>query len=243
MRPATIMTKASRAEIPVHPTGAPPGRGKAAPWRWALLIGLLLAAILVPFLVFEKQVGELLGAAFQAAQGHPWIGGAIVVGLLAGDVVLPVPSSLVSAFAGAAYSWAAGAAIIWIGMVLGCLAAYGLGASAGRFLALPVVGEAELARARRLFADAGPAMLIVARAVPVLAEASALAAGAARMPLVPFLAATGVANAGVAVAYAATGAAAASSGSFLIVFLGLAAVPAIGWAVWRLLRHRRSGEP
>lgn len=235
------MSKASRVEIPVHPSDSAPRRAKGASWRWLLLIVLLLAAILVPFLLFERPIGAFLGAVFDAARGHPWMGAAVIVGLLAGDVVLPVPSSLVSAFAGAAYSWAAGAAIIWVGMVLGCLVAYGLGSSAGRFLALPVVGEAELARANRLFANAGPAMLIVARAVPVLAEASALAAGAARMPFVPFLAATSVANAGIAVAYAATGAAAASSGSFLIVFIGLAAVPAIGWAVWRVLRHRRLG--
>lgn len=235
------MSKPLQAEIPVHPPGSAPGGARGAPWRWALLIVLLLAAILIPFLLFEQRINQVLGAVFDAAQGHPWIGAAVIVGLLAGDVALPVPSSLVSTFAGAAYSWAAGAAIIWVGMVLGCLVAYALGSSAGRFLAMPVVGEAELARANRLFADAGPAMLIVARAVPVLAEASALSAGAARMPFIPFLVVTSIANAGIAAAYAATGAAAASSGSFLIVFLGLATVPAIGWTVWRVLRHRRLG--
>lgn len=236
------MGKALRAEFPQNPSGpVRPGRGGAA-LRWTLLIVLLLAAILIPFLLFERQVTQGLTAAFTAARGHPWIGAGVIVALLAGDVILPVPSSLVSAFAGAAYQWGLGAAIIWIGMCLGCIAAYALGRSAGRFLAMPVVGEAELARANRLFDNAGPAMLIVARAVPVLAEASALAAGAARMPFAPFMIATSVANAGIAIAYAATGAAAASSGSFLIVFIGLAAVPAIGWAVWRLLRNRRLGE-
>ena len=123
-------------------------------------------------------------------------------------------------------------------MCLGCVFAYVLGMSAGRFLAVRLVGEAQLRKARRLFTDAGPAMLIVARAVPVLAEASALAAGAARMPFAPFVIATSVANAGVAVAYAAAGAAAVSNGSFLIVFIGLVTVPAIGWTVWRVVLKR-----
>jgi len=42
----------------------------------------------------------------------------------------------------------------------------------------------------------------------------------------------------VAVAYAATGAAAVSNGSFLIVFIGLVTIPAIGWTLWRLVLKR-----
>jgi membrane protein DedA with SNARE-associated domain len=151
-----------------------------------------------------------------------------------------VPSSVVSAFAGAAFSWAVGSAVIWVGMVLGCVVAYALGASAGRVLALPVVGEGELARAQRLFSDIGPAALILTRGVPVLAEAGAMAAGAARMPFWTFMAATSLANAGIAAAYAATGALAASAHSFMLVFIGLIAVPAVGWGAWRLWTARRA---
>ncbi len=232
------MTKASGTQFPDNQSDPiAPKRGVIV-LRWTALIVLLLAAILVPFLLFEGQIETALGAAFAAARGHPWIGGGVIVALLAGDAVLPVPSSLVSAFAGAAFDWRLGATIIWIGMCLGCVFAYVLGGSAGRFLAVPLVGEAQLSKARRLFTDAGPAMLIVARAVPVLAEASALAAGAARMPFAPFMIATSVANAGVAIAYAAAGAAAVSNGSFLIVFIGLVTVPAIGWTVWRVVIKR-----
>jgi uncharacterized membrane protein YdjX (TVP38/TMEM64 family) len=232
------MTKASSSQFPDHLEGPRTrSRGKVA-LGWTALAVLLLAAILTPFLLFERQVEIALAATFDAVRGHPGLGAGVIVGLLAGDAVLPVPSSLVSAFAGAAFDWRLGSAIIWIGMCLGCVFAYGLGSSAGRLLAVPLVGEGQLRKAQRLFADAGPAMLIVARAVPVLAEASALAAGAARMPFVPFMIATSVANAGVAIAYAATGAAAVSNGSFLIAFIGLVTVPAIGWTVWRVVIKR-----
>jgi len=207
--------------------------------RWLLLAVILLALIIGPFVAFEAQISAWLGQVFDTARNHPWIGASVILALLAGDAVLPVPSSLVSTFAGAVFSWQLGSAIIWSGMCLGCVFAYGLGASAGRFLAIPVVGEAELIRANRLFTDIGPVMLIVTRAVPVLAEAGAMAAGAARMPFWPFMISTSVANGGIAIAYAATGEAAANSGSFLIVFMGLATVPAIGWMAWRIVVKRR----
>jgi 3-dehydroquinate synthase len=106
-------------------------------------------------------------------------------------------------------------------------------------VAMRVVGAAEMARAQKLFENVGPLALVVTRAVPVLAEAGTLAAGATRMPFWAFMAATSVSNVGVALAYAGVGAFAASSGSFLIAFLGLTAVPALAWAAWRFYAARR----
>lgn len=210
--------------------------------RWAALIVALLAAIVVPFVLLETQITGWLQAALDAVREAPWLGGGLIVALLAGDVVLPVPSSIVSTFAGAAFGWRLAALIIWVGMTLGCVAGYLLGASAGRGVALRVVGGGELARAQRLFASIGPVALIVTRAVPVLAEAGTLAAGAARMPFVPFLASTSVANVGVALAYAGIGATAAQAGSFLVAFLGLAAIPALAWTAWRFIAARRASH-
>jgi membrane protein DedA with SNARE-associated domain len=203
---------------------------------------LVLAAIVIPFLLLEDHLTRWTQAALTGVRGQPWLGAGLIVGLLAGDVVLPVPSSLVSAFAGGAFGWRTGAVVIWTGMSLGCVIGYALGSSAGRVLAVRVVGEAEMVRAHRLFGDIGPAALIVTRAVPVLAEAGALAAGAARMPFWMFLASTSLANAGVAAAYAGVGAAAVSSGSFLVAFLGLASIPAIAWAIWRFAGARRDAR-
>lgn len=208
--------------------------------RWIGLILALLAAIIIPFVLFESQISTGLQAALDAVREAPWLGGGLIVALLTGDVVLPVPSSVISTFAGAAFGWKLAALIIWIGMTLGCVAGYLLGASAGRGVALRVVGAREMARAQRLFENVGPAALIVTRAVPVLAEAGTLAAGAARMAFAPFLVSTAVANLGVALAYAGIGAATVSTGSFLVAFLGLAAIPALAWTAWRVVTARRA---
>lgn len=209
--------------------------------RWLAALSVVLVAIIVPFLLFEDRILAWIPWLLEALRARPAVGASLLVALMAGDVVLPVPSSLVSVSAGAAFGWRAGAAMIWLGMTLGCLFGYALGGSAGRLLMVRLVGEAELARARGLFADAGPLGLVVTRAVPVLAEASLLAAGAARMPFASFLISTSLANAAVAIAYALVGAAAAGAQSFLLLFLGLALVPTVGWTAWALRRRRRAG--
>ena len=223
------------------PGGAPP-RPRWASVRWLGLAGMLLAAIIVPFVLLEDRLNHWTQAALGAAQAEPWLGGGLVIALLAGDIALPVPSSLVSTFAGGAFGWSAGALVIWIGMSLGCVVGYGLGASAGRVFAMRIVGEGDLARAGRLLGDVGPSALILTRAVPVLAEAGVLAAGATGMPVGRFLVATGLANAAVAVAYAGVGAAAVTSGSFLIAFIGLASIPAAALTAWRVAAVRRGAR-
>jgi uncharacterized membrane protein YdjX (TVP38/TMEM64 family) len=229
----------SKVEAP-RPHAPPLPRAQVTA-RWLAFAGLIFAAILIPFLLFEDSLTAWTTGALGGARERPLLSAGLMIALLAGDAVLPVPSSVLSAFAGGAFGWRTGALVIWTGMTLGCLVSYALGASAGRGVATRIVGKAQLDRARSLFADVGPAALIVTRAVPVLAEAATLVAGAAGMPFWLFLLSTSVANIGVAMAYAGIGAAAASSSSFLIAFIGLVSVPAIAWAAWRLLaaRHKR----
>jgi len=199
---------------------------------------LLFVVILTPFIVWAEQVERITALMLAGAHEQPAAIAALIIALLASDIALPIPSSLVSLFAGAAFGWTKGAFIIWMGMNVGAVIGYVLGASAGRALALRIVGGADMARARAMATRIGPAALILARGVPVLAEASVLAAGAARMPLGRFLLATLTANAAVAAAYAYVGGFASASDSFLTVFACLAVVPALAWTLWRLVSSR-----
>jgi uncharacterized membrane protein YdjX (TVP38/TMEM64 family) len=230
------MSKGEASNSKAPPAGKPVRRPAGA--RWFLFLAMIVAAILIPFLLFEDHITGWTAGALAGAREKPLLGAGLIIALLAGDAVLPVPSSVLSAFTGGAFGWRTGALVIWIGMTLGALVGYVLGASAGRGVAVRIVGKGELDRARSLVADIGPAALIVTRAVPVLAEAATLVAGAAGMPFWMFLLSASVANIGVAIAYAGIGAAAASSSSFLIAFIGLVSVPAVAWAAWRLLSAR-----
>jgi 3-dehydroquinate synthase len=208
--------------------------------RWALAGLLLLAFILVPWLLFDEAITRMVGEVFASPAAHGPLIALLIVALLALDVVLPTPSSLVSVAAGALFGWLLGGILIWLGMTLGCLLGYWLGAQAGRPLARRLLGEAELARAMRLSGRVDGPALALTRAVPVLAEATTLAAGAAGAPLSRFVIVTSLANAGVAAVYAGVGAAALSQGSFLLAFAAAAGLPAVGWLLARLVSRRTS---
>ena len=198
--------------------------------KWSL-VGIAIAGlVLLPFLLFGAEASRIAAELFVPGGQAGILLALAIVALFAGDVVLPVPSSLVSVAAVALYGWAGGV-LIWIGMTLGCGLGYWLGSRAGQPLARRFVGPGEVERARRIAGEVGPAALVLTRAVPVLAEAATVAAGLAGMPFRRFALATGLANAGIALVYVA------AAESFELLFAAAIAVPALGWAVMLLFRR------
>ena len=197
--------------------------------RWAIVGAVLVAAVLVPFLLF--------GGAFTAF-GEWLTRGTLptrvmvpaVIALLALDVFLPVPSSLVSAGAGALMGFWGGTLTIWLGMTAGCIVGYAVGARmTGR--ARHFIGEADLQRAAQLLDRHGIWALAACRAVPVLAEASVVFSGLARTRLRPFLLISSFSNLAIAATYSAVGHYALQVDSFLLAFLGAVTLPALGMFV------------
>lgn len=204
--------------------------------RWGLLGLALLVLIVLPFLLFEKEIAAFVD---RLLSGRSLVAlGLIVVATLALDVMLPVPSSVVSVAAGASLGFIGGTFVAWLGMTIGCLLGYWIGATGGSAVIRRILGEAELERAANITGSVGMASLVVTRAVPVLAEAATLAAGAAGFPLPSFLAAVSLANLGIAAAYAAIGAFALDANSFLLAFAGAVAIPVIGWVAHQLWARR-----
>jgi uncharacterized membrane protein YdjX (TVP38/TMEM64 family) len=204
---------------------------------WTVLSVLLLSAILIPFFLWEDRINAATSA-FLAEPHSRWLIATALGGLLAADIVLPVPSSIVNTAAGSLLGFWAGAAASWTGLMVGAVLGYwmGMGASATALRKL-VGGNAErVAHATGRYGDWG---LMLCRAVPVLAEASVVVAGFNRMPFRRFLALCALSNLGIAAAYAAIGAYAMDAGSFLLAFAGAICVPGVGmWLArrWRLTR-------
>jgi uncharacterized membrane protein YdjX (TVP38/TMEM64 family) len=204
--------------------------------RWALVWAVLIALVLVPFFLFEAEFNAF--AARMTERGTAaWLASASIFALLALDVVLPVPSSIVSTAAGVLFGFWRGAAVIWLGMMCACLLGYALGSRASG-AARRFVGDEGLARADRLARRYGDWTLVVCRPVPVLAEASVIFAGLIRAPFGKFLALTAWSNLGIAIAYAAFGAFSMRIDSFLAAFLGALILPGIAIAVSRLVTER-----
>jgi uncharacterized membrane protein YdjX (TVP38/TMEM64 family) len=200
--------------------------------RWSVLVGLMFAAIIIPFLLFEKQF-EALGAWIASGRASGWTSASIIAGLLALDVFLPVPSSIVSTGAGVLLGFWRGVAVIWIGMILGCGIGYGFGARAAG-AARTLVGADSLVRASKVMERHGSWALVICRPIPVLAESSIVFAGLVRSPLMPFIWLTTLSNLGIAIAYAAVGAFSMQTESFLWTFVGAIALPGLAILIGKL---------
>lgn len=192
----------------------------------------MLAVILIPFALWGERI-EAWAASFVSSGAGWWQAAAVFSALLASDIVLPVPSSLISTAAGALLGFAGGVACSWLGMTAGCLFGYLLGR---RSPAEKLLGEAESAKVMEARAKYGDWVLIVFRAVPVLAEASVFVAGLARMPFRRFAWITGLSNLGISAVYAAAGAFAARRESFLLAFTAAVLIPAAAMLAARYWR-------
>ena len=206
--------------------------------RWLVVSLLLATLILVPFFLFESYFNEL-GVRIAAGEVSPLWATLAISGLLGSDVVLPIPSSVVSAAAGMLLGLVRGTVVIWVGMTVSCLVGHAIGARSAE-AARRFVGEEGLRRAANLAARYGNVTLAVCRPVPVLAEASVIFAGVMHMPLSRFLVICGWSNLGVAVGYAALGAYSMRVDSFLLAFAGALLVPGLAALAARLWLNVRS---
>jgi uncharacterized membrane protein YdjX (TVP38/TMEM64 family) len=209
--------------------------------RWLVVSVIFLAFILIPFFLLEEPINARVDELMRGRLNRPILAAAIV-SLLALDILLPVPSSIVSTAAGASLGLGPGVLASTTGMTLGCVVGYAL----GRKLGLPVVrrqiSDRELERVAARFRKGALWALASMRAVPVLAEASTLFAGVTRVPFPAYLGITTLANAGISIIYGAVGARALDSGSFLLAFAGSVVLPGLAMLLDRLLKRafRRS---
>jgi len=168
------------------------------------LMVLVLLVPVVPFLLLGAQVENWLRG-FADHPPAPATTAAVIIGILATDILLPVPSSVVSTLSGWQLGWWKGTAATWVGMNLGAVSGFALARRWGRPLALYFSKEADLERMREASDAFGPAVLVLTRAVPVFAEASVLLTGIHRLAWRRFLPAVLLSNLGVALAYATFG--------------------------------------
>ena len=194
-----------------------------APARLTLLI---LITLLIPILPFAV-VGELPGEQWLSARDdNALLFGITGMSLLAADVLLPIPSSIIGSLLGARLGFLPGFLCAWLGLVLGNLAGYG----AGRLLLARL--SPTLPRTPTLL------ILFVSRPVPVFAEAATFTAGAGRMALAPFLTVSAAGNGLYALVLAGNGATLlpeSLTGPGLVLPMAL---PVAAWLLWRWLSRK-----
>ena len=107
--------------------------------RWAIVWTLLVTVVLVPFLLFGGAFTTFTEWLTRGTLPLRVLVPAIVA-LLALDVFLPVPSSLISAGAGALMGFWRATLTVWLGMTAGCILGYAIGARMAGLASPPAIG-------------------------------------------------------------------------------------------------------
>ena len=144
------------------------------PWT---LVGGLAAALLVVFLIIEWAQVPLLVDPGPSLHTVSVMAAMMGVGLLVGDAVLPVPSSLVMVALGATFGLAGGIAL----SVLGSMGGFALGYALGRRsqgAVTKAVDADDVERAAALVRRWGVLAIVASRPLPLVAETVAISAGA-----------------------------------------------------------------
>ena len=219
-----------------HPEAATVQR--AISWRSpAAVFTILFVVILVPFVLWQDHAAIWVERAIRSGEAAPAVGAAVIA-LLALDVVLPIPSNVVSTMAGVTLGLGPGIAVSAAGMTLGCVLGYALRYTCGFPLLRRLVSKPDLDHLCASFCRNAPFALVAMRAVPVMAEASTLFAGVSGMSFSTYLAVTALANTGVSIVYCSLGSRSADLQSFLLAFAASLALPSAAMLCDRLARAR-----
>lgn len=207
-------------------------------WRWVLLAALLLATIVIPFAIWGESLERWVETA-KLATLDPGLAATAGALLLAADVVLPIPSSLVAIVLGTVLGPWLGTLVVTAGLTASCIIGYAIGWTIGNAATRHIVGADESQRATAWLDRYGVFALLICRPVPVLAEASIITAGALRLLPAPVFIATTFANIGISAVYATIGASAgADLRSFLLAFALAIAVLGSVLLLFKLIERR-----
>lgn len=190
----------------------------------ALFLIVLFAIPIVPFLWLGESFEQSLLKALREPSS-PSVVIAWVVGLLAADMFLPVPSSAVITYAGGTLGLVQATLVSWIGLSLGAAGGFGLARLFGETIARRFSESQDVARMSDFTRRHGPVALILTRALPILAEACVLMLGAGRLSWRRFLLPMLITNLLLAFTYSACGAWFRESASFPLVIVVSGAVP------------------
>jgi uncharacterized membrane protein YdjX (TVP38/TMEM64 family) len=187
-------------------------------WRF---IAIVLLATIIPFLLFARQIESLVSDWVKqpTTPATVWL---LVIGLLWADILLPVPSSVVTTFAGAKLGWLSAAIASDVGMTLAAITAFALGRFADRLRISRLSAKQETVGAASVNRW-GPWAIVISRGIPLVAEIVLIYVAARRISFWAFLWPTVVASTLISLGYAILGQWAADR-EWLAIVLGASGV-------------------
>jgi uncharacterized membrane protein YdjX (TVP38/TMEM64 family) len=202
--------------------------------RTLVLTLLVAAAVIASKLLIENVLGIPLEARARAWLQSPGTSGAVaIMTLLALDVFLPIPSSVVMVLSGALFGVVPGALLALVGSVSGEWLGFEMVRRYRQPMATALIGEHEVDRFHRLFDRHGVIAVIVTRPLPIVMETMSLIAGLSQMKRHVFLAASLAGTIPIVFVYAYAGALSREAGSLVPAAVIMAMVFGGGWLWYR----------
>lgn len=202
--------------------------------RWIKLAAIVAGVVIASKLLVENVLGYSLGGVVESWVTHAGAGSAVtVITLLAVDLFLPVPSSLVMILSGAAFGVLWGSALSLVGSIGGEWLGFELVRRYGRPFSRRIVTDDEIRALDRVFARHGAAAIAVTRALPVVMETMSVVAGMSRMSRASFLVSSLLGTLPIVVVYAYAGAVSRQTGSLVPAVIILIAMAGGGWIWYR----------
>ena len=213
--------------------------------QWVRLVALVAVLLAVPLLVAAAW-GQLLAddiARWQVSPPPDAVLSALVIGVLAADLLLPVPSGPVMTLAGAQLGTFPAVGVTWLGLMLGSTIGFALGRYGGRPMLTRFVSRRDLTDLDAAGSRHGMWVLLVTRPMPILAEASVIVAGMMRTPWWPFLTVVAVGNLICSVIFCTLGDYAAANEWITTALFLSVVVPVLLLVGLRQWMHRQKGDP
>lgn len=197
--------------------------------RLLILFSLICLSVLISFILYGES---LVNKPIEKLTRADTAAGILSAGLLALDVYLPIPSSVVMTLNGKLFGWTGGFWISLIGNLLGGCVAF----ATGRLIRpweLKGLPPRERAPAEEMLKRNGLWILALSRPIPIMAEAIAITAAAGGMPMRQFLIAILLGSLPLSAAYAAAGAFATDLRAGTISLLGVLVISGVCWKAGR----------
>ena len=200
--------------------------------HYVLLTVAMMVFFLALFGVAQALDIEILTRPDPWLERGGWIAALVGLALLTGDVLLPVPSTLVMVANGALFGVVIGTALSLVGSLGAGLVGFGLGRRSGALVAR-LVPEEEQRRANNLLERWGDLAIVVTRPVPIVAETVAVLAGTSQLTWRRMTLATLGGALPASLLYAVTGATAATFDNAVLIFGLVLLVAGAFWALGR----------
>ncbi len=192
-------------------------------WRF---IGITFFTFLLIFALAEAAGLHFLESSEQMGEWSLPAAALIGILLLAADVFLPVPSSMIMFANGTLFGFVGGSALSIVGGVGAAMIGYWMGQK-GKGLLDKWIRPQDFAVGDRFFARWGISSVIVSRPVPLIAETISVAAGAGNLGWKKMLLGSLLGTVPTAIAYAGAGAYAQSFDAGIYAFLAVIGVAGI----------------